>query len=84
MTNRTIASWALLGAMMLAAWTSANAALLAFLPFDGTANDVSGNANHGATQNGATFAAGFEGQALSLDGIDDWWRSTSMQAHCRN
>ncbi|HMV87797.1 MAG TPA: putative Ig domain-containing protein [Blastocatellia bacterium] len=37
---------------------------------NGDANDsISGN--HGTPQNGATFAAGFVGQAFSFDGLDD-------------
>ncbi|MCX6924807.1 MAG: LamG domain-containing protein, partial [Verrucomicrobia bacterium] len=37
---------------------------------DGNAND-SASTNHGIALNGATYAAGFVGQAFSLDGVDD-------------
>jgi hypothetical protein len=40
--------------------------------FEGNANDSSGKANTGTLQGGATFAAGKSGQALSLDGVDDF------------
>jgi len=45
--------------------------LIAKYTFDGDANDSSGNSYNGTLVNGATFAAGKIGQALSLDGIDD-------------
>jgi hypothetical protein len=38
---------------------------------DGNANDIAG-VNHGALQNGVTFAPGKVGQAFSFDGIDDF------------
>ncbi len=40
--------------------------------FEGNANDSSGKANNGTLQGGAAFAAGKTGQALSLDGVDDF------------
>lgn len=50
----------------------AEAALIAFYPFEGNASDASGNGNNG-TVNGATLtASGFEGQAFDFDGINDY------------
>ena len=46
--------------------------LTAWYPFDGNASDMSGNGRHGTTHNGAGWAAGKVGQALSLDGVDDY------------
>jgi len=40
--------------------------------FEGNANDSSGKGRNGTLQGGATFAAGKAGQALSLDGVDDY------------
>ena len=40
---------------------------------DGTASDSAGT-NHGIMQNGAAFGAGVDGQAFSLDGVDDYVR----------
>ena len=46
--------------------------LVAYYPFEGNANDLSGNSNNGAVVNGAGFAPGVIGQAVSLDGVDDF------------
>jgi Concanavalin A-like lectin/glucanases superfamily/Putative Ig domain/FG-GAP-like repeat/FG-GAP repeat len=48
------------------------AGMVAWLPGDGNANDISGNNNHGTPQNGATFAPGKVAQAFALDGVDDY------------
>ncbi|MCD6429523.1 lamin tail domain-containing protein, partial [bacterium] len=45
--------------------------LVAYLPFDGDFQDLSGNNNHG-TNYGATFTSGRINQGLSFDGIDDY------------
>ena len=47
--------------------------LVGWWPFNGNANDESGNGNHG-TVNGATLAAdrnGNAGKAYSFDGVND-------------
>lgn len=55
-----------------AAAPHADAGLIAFYTFEGNANDVSGNGNHGVV-NGATLtSAGYEGQAYSFDGSNDF------------
>jgi hypothetical protein len=46
--------------------------LVGYWAADGNANDSSGNGNHGALQNGATFTTGMFGQAFQLDGVNDW------------
>ncbi|MDD5095009.1 MAG: cohesin domain-containing protein [Dehalococcoidia bacterium] len=45
--------------------------LIGYYPLDGNANDYSGNGNH-ATLHGGTFIAGAKGQAVSLDGKDNY------------
>lgn len=45
--------------------------LVSWWPGDGNAVDIVDN-NHGALQNGATFAPGMVGLAFSLDGTDDY------------
>jgi hypothetical protein len=45
--------------------------LVSWWPGDGDANDIVGG-DHGALQNGATFANGVVGQAFSFDGVDDF------------
>ncbi len=46
--------------------------LVAEYHFDGNAQDTSGNGNHGTLINGASFGNGISGQALNLDGVDDY------------
>ncbi|NBQ24092.1 MAG: hypothetical protein EBU26_07465 [Verrucomicrobia bacterium] len=45
--------------------------LVVHLPFDGNANDAAGGSN-GQAKNGAGYGSGKIGQALELDGSDDW------------
>jgi hypothetical protein len=45
--------------------------LVSYFPFNGNANNAAGAAN-GETKNGAGFGSGQIGQALELDGSDDW------------
>lgn len=45
--------------------------MVSWWPGDGDANDITGG-NHGALQNGATFAPGKVAQAFSVDGVDDY------------
>ncbi len=42
--------------------------LVAWLPGDGNANDISGNGNNGTLQSGVTYAVGKVAQAFNLDG----------------
>ncbi len=46
--------------------------LVAYYPFDGSGNDVSGNCNHGTLQGGVTFAPGRNGMAAQFDGVNDY------------
>ena len=48
------------------------AALVAHYRFDGNASDSSGNNYHGAEKSGAGYVPGRSGQALHLDGVDDY------------
>jgi len=47
-------------------------ALVAHYRFDGNANDSSGNNYHGTAKGGARYVGGKLGQALHLDGFDDY------------
>ena len=52
--------------------------LVAYYPFNGNANDESGNGNHG-TVSGASLTydrSGSTRSAYSFDGVDDWINST--------
>jgi hypothetical protein len=50
-----------------------NTGLVAYYPFDGNANDASGNNNNGTEYGGATYTnSGFKGGAIRLDGNDDY------------
>ncbi|MGD2252165.1 MAG: PKD domain-containing protein [Anaerolineales bacterium] len=46
--------------------------LLAYYPFEGNANDASGNGHHGAEQNEVSYSPAREGMGVSLDGVDDY------------
>jgi hypothetical protein len=46
--------------------------LAARFAFDGNANDSSGNGHNGTANGGPTYALGKIGQAISLDGLDDY------------
>ena len=46
--------------------------LVAYYPFNGNANDASGNNNHGTEYGGATYTNGHKGDAIHLDGYDDY------------
>lgn len=46
--------------------------LMGYWDFDGGAQDRSGRSHHGQFKNGATLAPGKFGNALSLDGVDDY------------
>lgn len=53
-------------ALMVAVPTSAG--LIAYYPFEGNANDLSGNSLHGTIIGSLTTVAGYQGQAFSFDG----------------
>ncbi|MEM2918422.1 MAG: LamG domain-containing protein [Candidatus Altiarchaeota archaeon] len=46
--------------------------LVAWWRFEGDATDSTGNGNDGTLMNGATFDTGYTGQALKLDGANDY------------
>jgi len=46
--------------------------LKAWYKFEGDATDSSGRGRNGTEMNGATYAAGYDGDALYLDGVNDW------------
>jgi probable HAF family extracellular repeat protein len=45
--------------------------LVAYYPFEGNANDASGNGNHGVENGDPAYVGGVCGEAISLDGADD-------------
>src|SRR5436190_18372194 len=47
-----------------------NQGLLAYYPFNGNADDASGNGNKGVAQNGAFLTTDFQGKASSAAGFD--------------
>jgi hypothetical protein len=51
---------------------SAGGKLVGWWKFDGDANDFSGNNRHGTLHGDPAYATGRVGQALNLDGSDDW------------
>lgn len=51
---------------------SASAALVAHYEFEGNANDSSANALHGTAHGGPSYVGGMFGQAIGLDGVDDY------------
>ncbi|HUV63360.1 MAG TPA: LamG domain-containing protein, partial [Sedimentisphaerales bacterium] len=53
--------------------------LQAQYPFEGNTNDSSGNGRNGTAMGGPLFAAGQVGQAISLDGIDDYVEITGYK-----
>lgn len=56
-----------------------NDGLVAYYPFNGNANDISGNGNHGTEYGGVSYVEGVVGQALSFDGVDDYVDIWSME-----
>ena len=52
------------------------AGLKVWYKFDGNANDSSGNLNNGTENGGLIYAGGHTGQAVSLDGTDDYVSTT--------
>jgi len=54
--------------------------LVAYYPFDGNANDESGNANHGTIQGGGTYGSGKVGQAFYLNGMNAYIEVASSPA----
>jgi len=57
-----------------------SANLVAHYAFDGDATDSSGNGHNGEIQGGATFVDGIIGQAIDLDGVDNFVRIADADA----
>ncbi len=70
MSNRTLRILLLL-CLFLWPLDSLHASQIAHYSFDGTAEDVSGNGNHGVVVSGV-FRQGKVGQAIDLDGVNDY------------
>lgn len=54
--------------------------LVAYYPFDGNANDQSGNNNHGIENGGIQYQPGVSGKAIKFDGVDDYIRVPSSSS----
>ncbi|MEM4662466.1 MAG: LamG domain-containing protein [Candidatus Diapherotrites archaeon] len=54
------------------AFSAIPAELVAWWQFEDNANDATGNGNNGTLMNGATFDTGYIGNALKLDGVNDY------------
>jgi len=70
-----IYSYALTEAEILELYGGLNDGLVAYYPFNGNANDESGNEHHGSIISNPVFITdrhGNQNSALSFDGIDDW------------
>lgn len=52
--------------------------LVAYYPFNGDANDASGNGNHGIENGGVTYASGVIGSAAKFDGVNDFIEITPV------
>ncbi|MCB1584475.1 MAG: hypothetical protein KDI92_15570 [Xanthomonadales bacterium] len=53
------------------------AGLVAFFPFEGNGNDLSGNGNHAQEYGGVSYVTGIQGQAVNFDGVDDFFITPS-------
>ena len=53
------------------------AGLVAYYPFDGNANDLSGYSRNGTEHNGVTYVPGVKGQAASFSGINAYIKASS-------
>jgi hypothetical protein len=71
---RLIATVGLVVAASLVLRNSAQANLIAFYPFEGSAADLSGNGNDGIEFGTTLTGAGFEGSAFQFDGVNDFIR----------
>lgn len=61
-----------------------DSSLIAYYPFNGNANDTSGNNQHGVLLNGTTFgtnAQNLSNKAADFDGIDDYIRITDQSSY---
>ena len=57
---------------MTPAFAGVNHGIVAYYPFEGDANDQTGNGHDGIGHGGFTFVTGFTGLAASFDGFDDF------------
>jgi hypothetical protein len=55
-----------------AAYAEIDADLVAYYPFDGNANDASGNGHDGTCYGGIAYSTGIVGQAAVFDGLNDY------------
>ena len=74
MRKANVTIWVMLVVLVATSVGSADLTdgLVAYYPFNGDANDESGNGNHGTEHGGPSYVGGVCGEAISLDGIDDY------------
>jgi len=58
--------------MALPVLADLNDGLVAYYPFDGNTNDFSGYENHGTENGGVSYSTGIHGQAIKLDGVNNY------------
>jgi hypothetical protein len=78
MSSRKSVVWVLL-VVLASAGTglgSLSDGLVAYYPFNGNANDKSGNAHDGTEYGGPSYVPGAIGSAIKFDGVDDWVHAT--------
>jgi hypothetical protein len=66
--------WLMVCAVGSVAHADLHDGLVGYYPFNGNANDASGNGNHGIEYGALTYTSGVDGEAASFDGIDDYIR----------
>lgn len=83
-TAAFVICWSLAGLMANQALASLSDGLMAHYPFDGNANDISGNNNHGIEFGNLVYKPGVIGLAASFDGETSYIRvphDSSLNAH---
>lgn len=59
-------------------WKPFSKGMLLCYPFEGNADDISGNGGNGALYNDPGFVPGVRGQAVAFDGVDDHFARTPV------
>ena len=73
MFKKSLISVSLIGLLISGSiFASIDDGLIAYYPFDGNANDMSGNMNDGTEFGGVTYNDGIMDLAVNLDGINDY------------
>lgn len=62
-------------------WKPFSKGLLLCYRFEGDASDISGNGGNGTLYNGPAFVPGVRGQAVSFDGVNDYFARTPVPSN---